>query len=200
MITQVENQIQAGQRQVADYRDVARLELTAADAARARAQDTREWVIGQYWQALLLAAGWLGLPTPPVAHSDLIVARELSIADTAAAQTDIVLDKLRTIDHWLTTAPALPETTAAAPGAALALATSHPGAATGRLVTEPEPGHRGGVVPLRHDIPEPPREPRWLLIVATVAAIAIAYAAAVIAPTADTTTVAAAATHIAQQP
>lgn len=185
VIADIESRIQEGARQVGEARDAARLELTAADDARARAEDTREWVLGQYWQALLLAAGWLGLAKPLTDQTELVVPRKLSIADTAAAQIVMVTAKLRVIDQWLEgygiADPAQPTTTWETPfepGSSLAPATF-----TGRLVPAPEPGERGGLISIDHPIDPPPAEPRWLLVVAAAAALALALVAALIAPT-----------------
>lgn len=184
VVADVESRIQEGGRWVREARDAARLELTDAEKARARAADTREWVLGQYWQALLLATGWLGLAKPPVDHTELVAPRGLEVADAAARRVETVSCKLQVIDQWLAgkqivVEPVEPSTT----GTALALAAGTPAASVGRLVEGPQPGERGGPVPVGYRINPPPTEPRWLLVVAAVAAIGIAFGAAVIAPT-----------------
>jgi hypothetical protein len=140
-----------------------------------------QWVLGQYWQALLLATGWLGLAKPPVDHTELVAPRGLEIADAATRQVETVTSKLHVIDQWLAGKQVIakPSTT----GAGFALAAGAPSASTGRLVEGPKPGERGGLVPVGYRIDPPPTEPRWLLIVAVIAAIGIAFGAAVIAPT-----------------
>jgi Flp pilus assembly protein TadB len=181
VLADIQSRIQEGGRRVGEARDAARLELTDAEKARAWAADTREWVLGQYWQALLLATGWLGLAKPPVDHTELVAPRGLEIADAATRQVETVTSKLHVIDQWLAGKQVIakPSTT----GAGFALAAGAPSASTGRLVEGPKPGERGGLVPVGYRIDPPPTEPRWLLIVAVIAAIGIAFGAAVIAPT-----------------
>ena len=193
VVADIENRIQEGARQVGEARDAARIELTAAEAARARAEDTREWVLGQYRQALLLAAGWLGMAKPLLDQTELVAPRKLSIANSATGQVQRVTDKLEMIDQWLTgdglvasTEPAAtPGIAAATPGTALELSPATPVGSTGRLVAAPRPGETGRLVRVGTDVEPPPTEPRWLLAVAAAAAVVLALVAAVIAPTPD---------------
>lgn len=191
VIAEIESRVQEGARLAGEARDAARLELSDADDARAQAEDTRQWVLGQYWQAMLLAAGWLGLAQPLLDQAALVVPRTLAIAETAAEQVKVVTSKLKVIDEWLTgnglAAPAEPATT---PGAALAPA-ALPAGPTGRTVEAPRPGERGGLVPVGQTVKPPPTEPWWLLAAAAAAAVAIAFVAALIAPTPEGDTLAA---------
>lgn len=183
VIAGIESRVQEGEQRVGAERDAARTELTAAEDARAQANDTREWVIGEYRQAVLLATGWLGLTAPPV---DLVVPRELEIADAAARQVQRVTAKLDAIDQWLSSStPAdTPDGRASAQGTALELAAGAPPP----METPPAPAgllvpRIGGVVPLSPQLPPPPTEPWWLLLAGAAAAVAIAAGAAFIAPT-----------------
>jgi hypothetical protein len=179
-VAAVESQIQEGHRRVEEHRDEARRLLTVATTYMARARDTREWVIGQYWQALLLAARWLGMSAPPVEHSELVIPRELAIAETATARFAVVREKLRVIDEWLTVGSPVTDAT---PAAAPALPSGRSGMApAGRLIDEPRPGETGGLVRIGFSVPESPKEPRWMLAVAVVATVAVAYGAAIVAP------------------
>ena len=181
-VADIESRIQEGDRQVAEARDAARGELTNAEKARARAVDTREWVLQQYRQGFLLATGWLGRAKPPVALADLVVPRKLEIAAAATDQVHAASNKLEVIDRWLAGKHVVAETLAdsSTPGAALAL----PQATSAvRIIEAPRPGEHGRVVPVGCRMDPAPTEPRWLLVVATVAAIGIALGAAVIAPT-----------------
>ena len=194
VVVDIENRVQEGARQVGEARDAARIELTAAEAARARAEDTREWVLGQYWQALLLAAGWLGMAKPLLDQTELVAPRKLSIANSATGQVQKVTDKLKMTDRWLTAdglvasiePAATPDATPATPGTALELhsATTLVGP-TGRLVAAPRAGESGRLVRVGTEVEPPPTEPRWLLAVAAAAAVVLALVAAVIAPTPD---------------
>lgn len=184
VVAEIGSRILEGERRIADNRDAARIELTAAEDARARASDTRAWVIGEYRQAVLLATGWLGLDEPSV---ELVAPRKLEIADAAERQVQEVTAKLEVIDRWLaiggfgealhgkssapSTAPELPVgTSASAPDMR-----SYP--------TAPPAKRTVGVAPLSPQLPPPPAEPWWLLLAGAVAAVAIAIAAAVVAPT-----------------
>lgn len=182
VVADIESRIQEGDRQVAEARDAARGELTNAEEARARAEDTREWVLQQYRQGFLYATGWLGLAKPPVDLADLVVPRKLEIADAATNQVHAANNKLEVIDQWLASEHGVTEPLhqPATPGAALAL----PQAASAvRIIEAPRPGERGRVVPVGCRMDPAPTEPRWLLVVAAAAAIGIALGAAVIAPT-----------------
>ncbi|MGH3830763.1 MAG: hypothetical protein ACRDRS_10000 [Pseudonocardiaceae bacterium] len=183
VVAHIEIQLLERGRQVAVARHSARLELTDAETARARAAATRSWVLNQYRQAFLLATGWLGLTKPPVNLADLVPPHQLEIADAATDQVDAVNDKLTVIDRWLAGPQIVlddPQNEPSTSGAAL-----EPPEATSavRRVDPPLPGEPGRVVPALHSMDPPPTEPRWLLAVAAVAAIGIAFGAAVIAPT-----------------
>lgn len=185
VVAHIESRIQEGHRRATEARDAARLELTNAEIARARATDTREWVLKSYWQALLLATGWLGLTKPPINLADELVApRQLEIAATATNQVTAVNDKLNIISQWLTSKQIVvsdPPNQPLTPGTTLARPETT--SSTPRLVEPPRPGESGEIVSALHTMDPPPAEPHWLLAAAILAAIGIAFGAAIIAPT-----------------
>lgn len=188
VVADIECRVQEGERRVGAYRDATRLELTTAESARARAADTQQWVIGQYQQALLLAASWLGVTKLPAEHSELIVPRKLDVCDTATHQVQVVIGKLAVVDHWLANPQYTASLAKGAPGAVLEPTAGPPAEATRPIFDGPAPGQPGGLVRVGYQIPPVPTESPWLLIALAAAAVAIALAAALIAPTPENAT------------
>lgn len=184
VVADIGDRIQEGEGRVGDARDAARTELAAADRAHIQAENNRAWALGQYRQALLLATSWLALAKPPVDHTELIAPRELAIADAAAQKAHVIADKLRAVDQWLVeTHDVAPPVALPVQGTSLEGTSGTPTAATGRLVDPVQPGGYGGTVRVGdYRIDPPPSEPRWLILVAAVAAIGIAFGAATMAP------------------
>lgn len=183
VVADIDNRILEGTNRVAHARDSARLNLIAAAEARTWAEETREWVVDQYRQALLLAARLLGLPQPPVALSELVVSRELKVADATSKKIDEANNKLIKVNQWLAAPKLEPAIEQEHAGKEVALASENRGPQPVRVIPAPTSGELGQIVPASLTIGPRPTAPRWLLPAAASGCIVVAFVAALIAPT-----------------
>jgi len=179
LIVDVDRRIAAACAEALAAADVARHDLSMAAAARSRADETRVWVVSAYWQAMLMASGWLGLDAPPTQNPSLTVDRTLPVRDEAERKRGEIERVLADVEEYLATRPVL------TPPAPLVAITAGAWAAPGHPTTAVEVRirpHDKRIIGLEQELPPRRGTPRLLIVAGVVGAVLVSFAAASVAP------------------
>jgi hypothetical protein len=171
IVAEIDERFRRAREHATDSCAESRRLLARATDAQARASEEREWVMSAYRQAMLLAAGWLGLDWLPEDSRELAVTRILPVRQEAERKVLETDARLVRVDEWLAghltiadhRQPALPAS-ATTPGSA-----ALPALRTRVLTTD----HR--LVPIEQQLEPAPRIPVLLLAVGGAAVILAAF-------------------------